>query len=103
MRGLSDLTNRVEARTGGPGFHRHDLLSHKLGASRRPLLFPGRWVCQTLLILLSSLLPLAAAELPGVSYSKEIVPIFKRSCTGCHHPGKLKGELDLTTYAALQK
>jgi len=32
-----------------------------------------------------------------------VVPILKRSCTGCHHPGKLKGELDLTTYAALQK
>ena len=38
-----------------------------------------------------------------VSYYKDVVPIFKRSCTGCHHPGKLKGELDLTTYAAFKK
>ncbi len=38
-----------------------------------------------------------------VSYYGDIVPIFKRSCTGCHHPAKLKGELDLTTYAAFQK
>src|SRR5262245_11927160 len=38
-----------------------------------------------------------------VSYYREIVPIFKRSCTGCHHPAKLKGELDLTTYTAFQK
>ena len=38
-----------------------------------------------------------------VSYYHEVVPILKRSCTGCHHPGKLKGELDLTTYAAFQK
>jgi WD40 repeat protein len=38
-----------------------------------------------------------------VSYTREIVPLFKRSCNGCHHPGKLKGELDLTTYAALTK
>src|SRR4051812_44715760 len=38
-----------------------------------------------------------------VSYYHEVVPILKRSCTGCHHPGKLKGELDLTTYATFTK
>src|SRR5260221_11179596 len=43
------------------------------------------------------------AEEKKVSYYKELVPVFKRSCTGCHHPGKLKGELDLTTYAAFKK
>ena len=43
-----------------------------------------------------------AAEKP-VSYFGDLVPIFKRSCTGCHHPGKLKGELDVTTYEALRK
>jgi len=43
-----------------------------------------------------------AAEKP-VSYFHDLVPIFKRSCTGCHHPGKLKGELDLTTYESLLK
>src|ERR1043166_1446019 len=45
----------------------------------------------------------ARAEDKPVSYYQEIVPIFKRSCTGCHHPGKLKGELDLTTYEAFLK
>jgi hypothetical protein len=54
-------------------------------------------------LLLSLTLPLSAAGAPPVSFSKDIVPIFKRSCTGCHHPGKLKGELDLTSYAAFQK
>ena len=44
-----------------------------------------------------------AEESKPLSYYKEVFPIFKRSCTGCHHPGKLKGELDLTTYAAFQK
>ena len=51
-----------------------------------------------------------AAETPGdssaathASYFKEVVPIFKKSCTGCHHPGKLKGEFDLTTFSALLK
>ena len=44
----------------------------------------------------------SAAEKP-VSYYRDLTPIMKRSCTGCHHPGKLKGELDLTTYAAFAK
>jgi WD40 repeat protein len=38
-----------------------------------------------------------------VSYFHEVVPVLKRSCTGCHHPAKMKGELDLTTYATFQK
>lgn len=43
-----------------------------------------------------------AASKP-VSYAEDVVPILKRSCTGCHHPGKLKGDLDLTTFAALYR
>src|SRR6266566_4327146 len=45
----------------------------------------------------------ARAEEHSVSYYRDLVPIFKRSCTGCHHPGKLKGQLDLTTYEAFLK
>jgi hypothetical protein len=44
-----------------------------------------------------------AEDAKPVSYYDQITPILKKSCTGCHHPGKLKGDLDLTTYAALQK
>lgn len=43
-----------------------------------------------------------AADKP-VSFYKDIVPVFKRSCNGCHHPGKLKGELDLTSFANFKK
>jgi hypothetical protein len=43
-----------------------------------------------------------AADKP-VSYYNDIVPIFKRSCTGCHQPAKLKGQLDLTTYEVFKK
>src|SRR5437762_1607846 len=57
-----------------------------------------RWLIPVLLVAVC-----ARAEDKPVSYYREIVPIFKRSCTGCHHPGKLKGELDLTTYAAFLK
>ena len=55
--------------------------------------------------VLAASLPLAALAQTAkpVSYHREIVPLLKRSCTGCHHPGKLKGELDLTTFAAFQK
>jgi len=45
----------------------------------------------------------ALAEDKPVSYYKDLVPVLKRSCTGCHHPGKLKGQLDLTTYDAFKK
>src|SRR6266498_2608099 len=46
--------------------------------------------------------PACAGE-PPVSYYNDLVPIFKRSCNGCHHPGKLKGQLDLTTFEAFKK
>lgn len=49
------------------------------------------------------LLSCSIAAAADVSYYKDLVPILKRSCTGCHHPGKLKGQLDLTTYDALKK
>ena len=56
-----------------------------------------------LLVGLFCSLELNAADSKSVSYYRDLVPIFKRSCTGCHHAGKLKGELDLTTYAAFKK
>jgi WD40 repeat protein len=58
-----------------------------------------------LTILVSTLfaLSLSAAEEKSVSFFNDVVPIFKKSCNGCHHPGKLKGQLDLTTYDAAIK
>ena len=53
---------------------------------------------------LATALALPAAEsAKPVSYHRDLTPILKRSCTGCHHPGKLKGDLDLTTHAAFLK
>ena len=57
----------------------------------------------TLLLLLSSFAVTHAAAPKPVSYYHDLVPVLKRSCTGCHHPGKLKGEIDLTTYTAFLK
>ena len=60
----------------------------------------GTW--SFVLLLLAFALPALAEDKP-ISYYNDLVPILKRSCTGCHHPGKLKGQLDLTTYEALKK
>ena len=38
-----------------------------------------------------------------VSWFRDITPIFKRSCNGCHNPNKLKGEVDTSTFAGLLK
>ena len=38
-----------------------------------------------------------------VSYYTEIVPILKRSCQGCHHPGDPNGDLIVTSYAELKR
>ena len=52
--------------------------------------------------IVASIIALNAAAEP-VSYYRQLVPVFKRSCSGCHHPGKLKGDLDLTSHAAILK
>src|SRR6267154_2156123 len=59
-------------------------------------------VCRALILCLLTFRT-AGEELKPVSYYHDLTPILKRSCTGCHHPGKLKGELNLTTFAAFQK
>ena len=38
-----------------------------------------------------------------VSYHTQIVPILKRSCQGCHHPGDPNGDLIVTSYAELKR
>ncbi len=38
-----------------------------------------------------------------MSYHSQIVPILKRSCQGCHHPGDPNGGLIVTTYTDLKQ
>lgn len=38
-----------------------------------------------------------------VSFTREVLPILRANCVGCHKPGKSKGGLDLTSHAALMK
>jgi mono/diheme cytochrome c family protein len=47
-------------------------------------------------------LPLAvSASDEPVSFYREVAPILKENCQGCHRPGKSKGGLDLSSFAAL--
>jgi WD40 repeat protein len=43
------------------------------------------------------------ADDPPVSFSREVAPILKHNCQGCHRPGKARGGLDVTTFATLMK
>lgn len=52
---------------------------------------------------IASWLALPSQAEPPVSYFREIAPIFVQSCRGCHHPGKLKGGLDLSSFDGLNK
>ena len=58
---------------------------------------------RTLALSLAAFATAQAAAPKPVSYYHDLVPVLKRSCTGCHHPGKLKGDIDLTTYTAFLK
>jgi len=52
--------------------------------------------------LMSAAAPAAAQDKP-VSFHNDIRPIFNAACNACHKPEKLKGDLDMTTHAALLK
>jgi outer membrane protein assembly factor BamB/mono/diheme cytochrome c family protein len=42
-----------------------------------------------------------AADDKPVSFTRDVQPIFAKSCVACHKPEKRKGKLDLTTYAGV--
>jgi WD40 repeat protein/mono/diheme cytochrome c family protein len=47
--------------------------------------------------------PVTAADPPAVSYHKEIVPIFRQNCVGCHQPARAQGGYIMTDYASTLK
>ena len=64
-----------------------------------------RAACSTLALLLGffALASLALADDASVSFSREVLPVLKHNCQGCHRAGKAKGGLDVTTFGALLK
>ncbi len=59
-------------------------------------------LCVSVALLFVSSTSTRADEKP-VSFHNDIRPIFNASCNACHKPEKLKGDLDMTTHAALVK
>ena len=59
-------------------------------------------IAAVLTCLMLAALPARAEEKP-VSFHNDLRPIFNASCNACHKPEKTKGDLDMTTHAALLK
>lgn len=57
----------------------------------------------SLMTLASALVIPASAEPKAVNYTNQIKPILKAKCYSCHNSNRAKGELDLTTKAAILK
>ncbi|HKS38943.1 MAG TPA: DUF1592 domain-containing protein [Verrucomicrobiae bacterium] len=65
----------------------------------QPAFSGGRWaLCQVLLLIIASSFPCAAA-----GYEKEIRPLLKEYCLGCHSTEKHKGDLDLERFTSLNE
>ena len=61
----------------------------------------NRFPKASLLLILSAALAPASDEV--VSWSRDVLPIFRTNCVSCHKPGKAKGGLDLSTFQTLLK
>src|SRR5262245_39481543 len=56
------------------------------------------------LCVLGSILPLSAQEEPTaqhVTFDKDVKPVFKKHCVSCHNAERPRGDLDLSTFAAV--
>src|SRR5689334_8808874 len=66
--------------------------------------WPPLCLCVSVALLFFCCAPASAADADKpVSFHNDIRPIFNSSCNACHKPEKLKGELDMTTFAMLMK
>jgi WD40 repeat protein len=53
-------------------------------------------------VISAAAVPAVAQDKP-VSFHNDVRPIFNAACNACHKPEKVKGDLDMTTHAALLK
>lgn len=44
-----------------------------------------------------------AADVSTISYARQIEPIFRSHCQGCHQPAKAQGDFEMTSFANLLK
>src|SRR3974390_2840328 len=67
-------------------------------ANRRTNRGTGAFACQLIFSLLSGAFTASAAALDSpVTFSKDVAPIFQKSCQSCHHPGT-SAPMSLMTY-----
>lgn len=75
--------------------------------SPRPRRIGAALVVLTSLILSAAVVPVSAAgpqpDTPKVSFTKDLVPIIRAQCSGCHQPSIKQGNLSLTTYDAFMQ
>src|SRR5437667_11390286 len=69
-------------------------MSNQAKSSLQPLAFS---LCRALLMVASAL-PCSAAD-----YEKEIRPLLKEFCLGCHSTEKHKGDIDLERFTSLSE
>jgi hypothetical protein len=55
------------------------------------------------LLVLLAIIPGTACAAEPVTFEKDIKPIFKQHCIGCHNADRPRGGLDLSTMAAVQE
>jgi mono/diheme cytochrome c family protein len=75
---------------------------------RQPLLFAAAIALTTGAVISVEIMnaPELCAAQEQISFSEEILPLFKWRCAGCHQPGGEgyeKSGLDLTSYAGVMK
>jgi hypothetical protein len=44
---------------------------------------------------------LDGSRAPALSYDRDVQPILRKRCAGCHNAERPRGDLDMTTYAGL--
>ena len=64
-----------------------------------------RAILKQLAILILGLLPAAAVQGADQTpdYSKQVAPILKKYCAGCHNEQDREGKLSLESFASLQR
>jgi hypothetical protein len=59
------------------------------------------FACLLVLCIFSSPTARARPTVAKVTFDKDVKPILKKHCVICHNPERLRGELDLSTFAAV--
>lgn len=54
-------------------------------------------------VVMAAAVPLAAAEVPPPDYNRQVAPLLRKYCAGCHNPTDRDGKFSVDSYADLQQ